>query len=348
MTDISSILFCDLGFMYKKYFICFIFVGIFRLIYNIAMLCLEFWTEKRASLGEDALPTLEVGDDNTMLLAVYDGLGGSGSMLYEVGESGNTFSGAYLASRCAKAVTEEFYKLWDKNSQTSFASVLEIALKYAFEAYRQELNAPPSRLKSKLIKTLPTTIAGILIEDNTHNIETTTFWAGDSRCYFLQLEGLQQITTDDLHGNPDALENLRLDATITNCVHAEGNFEIHSLFHIIDEPVVFLVATDGCFGYVETPMHFEYILLHTLMESHYDMEDWAEKLKEALLAITGDDMSLGLVAWGFENLEGIKSYFIPRLEVLKHEFIDVWEDIKTHTLPQEAIQQLWARYNKIA
>ena len=81
------------------------------------------------------------------------------------------------------------------------------------------------------------------------------------------------------------------------------------------------------------------------MESHYDMEDWAERLKEALLSITGDDMSLTIMAWGFDNLEAIKSYFIARLEVLKKEFIDVWEVVKAQS--EDAIQALWKKYNKI-
>lgn len=307
-------------------------------------LCCDFWTEKRVALGEDALPTLEIGDDGTLLMAVYDGLGGAGSTLYTVGQA--SFSGAYLASRCAKATTEAYYKLWDCDSEESFAEGLEIALKHNFEAYRQELNAPISRLRSKLIKTLPTTIAGVLIEVGEVSIETTTFWAGDSRCYFLQLDGLKQISTDDLAGKPDALQNLRLDATITNCVHAEGAFELNSRMHLIDEPVVFLVATDGCFGYVETPMHFEYILLDTLMQSHYDMEDWAEKLRERLLVLTGDDMSLAVVAWGFESLEAIKSYFIPRLEILKRDFVEVWEVATSWgaNAKEELLQTLWKKY----
>jgi serine/threonine protein phosphatase PrpC len=299
------------------------------------MLCLKFWTEKRAHLGEDALPTLEAGDDQTWLLAVYDGLGGAGSTLYTLPHTGKQFSGAYLASRCAKSVTEVFFGLWDKEGEDSFAEGLDKALKYS--------------LKSKLIKTLPTTLAGILIEENIHHnsatcLEVTTFWAGDSRCFFWQADGLHQISVDDLNGNPDALENLRLDATITNCAHAEGNFTIRSVEHIIDEPILFLVATDGCFGYVETPMHFEYILLETLMQSHYDMEDWSEKMKESLLTITGDDMSLALCAWGFQDLEAIKSYFYTRYETLKKEYIEVWQAGKMQDAELE--NRLWEQYKE--
>jgi serine/threonine protein phosphatase PrpC len=312
------------------------------------MLCFEFWTEKRLDLGEDAPPTLEMGDDDTWLLAVFDGLGGAGSTPYTIVDSGKVFSGAYLASRCAKAVCEAFFKLWDKEANQNFALGLQEALKYSFTAYRQELYAPESRLKSKLIKTLPTTIAGILLEENRHDIlptlQATAFWAGDSRCYYWQKDEFMQISVDDLSGNPDALQNLRLDATITNCVHVEGNFIIHHTTHHFGEPTIFLVATDGCFGYVPTPMHFEFMLLETLMKSHYDMEDWAEKLKEALLAITGDDMSIALTAWGFQHLEHIKSYFYPRYEELQRDFIEIWENASP---PREEIENiLWSKYQK--
>ncbi|TAE15001.1 MAG: hypothetical protein EAZ95_09245 [Bacteroidetes bacterium] len=313
------------------------------------MLCFKFWTEKRAHLGEDALPTLEAGDDQTWLLAVYDGLGGAGSTLYTLPHTNKQFSGAYLASRCVKSVAEVYFGLWDKEGEDTFAEGLEQALKYSLAQYRKELNAPESRLKSKLIKTLPTTLAGILIEENIHNdsttsLDVTTFWAGDSRCFFWQADGLHQISVDDLNGNPDALANLRLDATITNCAHAEGNFTIRSVAHVVDEPILFLVATDGCFGYVQTPMHFEYILLETLMQSHYDMEDWSEKMKESLLTITGDDMSLALCAWGFQSLEAIKSYFYTRYETLQKDYIQVWQEGKE--LDAELENRLWERYKE--
>ncbi len=315
------------------------------------MICLELWTEKKTALGEDAPPTLETADDQTALMAVYDGLGGAGSTLYGVGEQGK-FSGAYLGARCAKAVVENFYRLWDNAGEQTFAAGLEEALKFSFIEYVKELQVPISRLKSKLLKTLPTTLAGILVEEkHLPFLKATAFWAGDSRCYMLEKDGLCQLSTDDLNGSPDALENLSLDATITNCIHAEGKFSIDYLPLLINLPVMFLVATDGCFGYVETPIHFEYILLKTLMESHQDTEDWTQRLTEQLLAITGDDMSLALMAWGFENLEDIKRHYYPRYVWLKEKFIAVWEHHKQQPAHEENTemretlrQHLWDKY----
>jgi len=314
------------------------------------VISLEFCTEKRPTLGEDAPPTLKINaEGDALIMAVYDGLGGAGSTLYTLAENRQA-SGAYLAAHCAKAVVEHFYELWNDEQADALAQELEDALKYSFLAYQKELNAPVSRLKSKLLKTLPTTLAGIWIAETLDErqktcLEATAFWAGDSRCFFWEIEGLRQISIDDLNGQPDAFQNLHLDATITNCIHAEGNFVLHTLDYVIDTPTIFLVATDGCFGYVQTPMHFEYILLKTLMESNQDAEDWAERLKEQLLAITGDDTSLALVAWGFQTLEEIKHCYYPRYETLKKTYIDIWEN-ETNENREQLGLILWETYKK--
>ena len=46
-------------------------------------------------------------------------------------------------------------------------------------------------------------------------------WAGDSRGYTLDAEGLHQYTRDDARGNPDAYEGLLLDRPLTNFVSAD-------------------------------------------------------------------------------------------------------------------------------
>ena len=287
------------------------------------------WTEKIENKGEDAKPTLFLEDNISGLLAVYDGMGGAGSKTFTVlnQDREETHSGAYLASRLAKSILENYY-LQEEESFENFVELLKDQLKTGFDAFYEQLEQQRSLLRSKLIKHLPTTLAGIYFENNPdEDLETKAFWAGDSRCYILQKEGLLQLSTDDLHGDPDALENLIEDATISNCIQAKGDFELHQRTFYVDGPCLLITASDGCFAYLPSPAHFEYILLDTLMNSYYDLEDWKDKLTEKLELYTADDMSLSLIGIGFDNLNQLKTVFHHRYVEIFQQYIQPLEEI---------------------
>lgn len=286
------------------------------------------WIENRPDKGEDALPSLQLNNTQTKgILAVYDGLGGAGSKVYAynnvLGEEEQR-SGAYLASRLAKQVTEQYFDEWMTNTPSLSFSVAQLKdqLASTFAERIKILDKNPSKLRSKLIKRLPTTIAGVYFESTGQNmVQLTCFWAGDSRCYLLTANGLKQLSVDDLNGNPDALENLTLDATISNCVDAEGHYRLNSLEMTVNEPVILITATDGCFGYVNSPAHFEYLLLKTLVQSQYDIEAWKERLEESLLTIAGDDVSMSVLALGMKTLEDWKIYFYERFKKVQVDYV---------------------------
>jgi serine/threonine protein phosphatase PrpC len=312
----------------------------------------SIWIEKIENKGEDAPPTLLFGDDNTGILAVYDGLGGAGSKTYPIeNQDGITheYSGAYLASRLAKAILEDYYM--HTESDENFVENLAIYLQEEFNLYLQKINTSPSKLKSKLIKQLPTTLAGIFFEENETELYLDVFWAGDSRCYVMTQNSLMQLSKDDLNGHPDALQNLREDALISNCLYAGDAFVLHHFLYRFNEPCLLITATDGCFGYVETPAHFEYILLNTLMNSYYDLEDWQEKLTDIFSQIAADDVSMSLLAWGFDNLNELKNYFYPRYLFLFHEYILPLQNLENqttqdnvHITKNQLQESLWNKY----
>ena len=70
-------------------------------------------------------------------------------------------------------------------------------------------------------------------------------------------------------------------------------------------PTIILAATDGCFGYYPTPMHFEYIINDCLQKAK-DEKDWGELMKEEILKVTGDDCSLSLVGVGYGSFPELK------------------------------------------
>lgn len=312
-------------------------------VYNFdSVLPLKIWTEQIAGKGEDAPPTL-VTHSESGLIAVYDGLGGAGSKRYHLPNQQEA-SGAYLASRFAKQVLEEAFR---KTSTLPSYEELKAALVQKFKAELALIEQETSKLRSKLIRRFPTTLAAIHYQQSEQRLLITSLWAGDSRNYLQnRAQGLIQISEDDLKGKPDALQNLSEDATIANCISAEGDFQLHHCHYEADEPILLITASDGCFAYLPSPMHFEYILLDTLMQSHYDLEDWQDKLQEALSKPAADDCSLALVAWGFESLEALKSYFLPRYQELKQKYIEPLASAQNTANYADKRQALWNSYRQ--
>ena len=150
-------------------------------------------------------------------------------------------------------------------------------------------------MRSPIIRILPTTLSVIAYQQESDNIDIYSYWCGDSRNYLLTKDGLMQISADDLKSKQDPLENLRNDDALSNCICQDKEFIINKL-HIENQqiPIILLSATDGCFGYLPSPMHFENLLLETLMQSN-GMEQWKWGFPIAILACVVS--TIGSLGW---------------------------------------------------
>jgi len=163
------------------------------------------------------------------------------------------------------------------------------------------------------------------------------FWAGDSRAYLADPEtGLMQLTTDDLRSGGDAMRNLTDDSAMSNAISADTDFHINHRQVELQAPFLLLCATDGCFAYVRSPMHFEQLLLSTLGAAR-DVTDWQRSLEAAVTAITGDDAALALLGLG-TDLAGFKRLFKDRAAELQRRYIDPLDDLEGEV--QRAEQEL--------
>lgn len=272
--------------------------------------------------GEDSDPILRDGPD-LGLAAVFDGMGGAGGTVYDTPNGRR--SGAYLASRIARDVVEQHMletltpdrPLPGQTTSTDLHDALEATLRNAFA----ELKAPTSRLRSKLLRALPTTMAlGALqrIEDGGSRWMCHVLWAGDSRVYALTPSGLHQLSVDDLRDQGDAMENLRRDSVISNAVSADTEFHVNYRRVELVAPFLLVCATDGCFGYLRSPMHFEEILLRTLAGADSD-EDWSVALQTEIAAVTGDDAAMATIGVG-ADLPTFVELFAPRLAELNERY----------------------------
>ena len=160
--------------------------------------------------------------------------------------------------------------------------------------------APASRLRSKLLRALPTTMALAAVRRSMDSIHWTCqlLWAGDSRVYAVTpATGVHQLTIDDLRDRRDAMSNLREDSVVSNAMSADIPFTINQHRAQLQEPFFLVAATDGCFGYVPSPMHFEHLILRSLVEAS-DAQMWGTTLQQRINAITGDDASMAVLGVG--------------------------------------------------
>jgi serine/threonine protein phosphatase PrpC len=287
--------------------------------------------------GEDAPALWRPG-----LIGAFDGLGGAGGELISF-EDGTEQTSAWLGSRLVRNQVRDFYESNAKKPGThrasreynffeeedslpepfrefDFTTELRRVIQEKLNLYARkirDIGGGSSRIRSKLIKILPTTLA--VCTYDLDKDQFTAVWAGDSRVFYLRPgAGLLQVTTDDLRTHADALKNLTED------------FVLHERLHDLQPRSILLAATDGCFGYVQTPLHFEHLLLSTMQQAA-DWEDWQNRLEAGIVRVTGDDSTLAAAIIGWSDFAECRESFRDRAdwcEVRVKAYNDAHERVK--------------------
>ncbi|MEZ2241545.1 protein phosphatase 2C domain-containing protein [Microcoleus sp.] len=280
----------------------------------------------------------------SFLMGVFDGLGGASA-----GYDGKT--GGRIASAEASQITKEFFK--QRYGEIAPENVIELQNKICQSLkHKADNNMQKSRLKGTLLQhRLCTTIALASIpkqqgQEKIKIFEVDVAWMGDSRIYFLSpTKGLQQLTKDDLKTSKDALEMLRQDPPMSQCLTADISPEsqIHFQHYKIEETAgCFLACTDGCFQYFSAPWEFEKLLLEMLSKSEGDTMEkntWQQLIKQRYTEIKQDDVSLILYPVGFNGIKHLKSSYQKRLQYLQENFM-----APTANSRYEDVQNLWEKY----
>lgn len=282
--------------------------------------------------------------EQAFLMGVFDGLGGASA-----GYDGKT--GGRIASAEASQITKELFKQW--YGKITPENVIELQNKICQSLkHKADNNMPKSRLKGTLLQhRLCTTIALASIpkqqgQEKIKIFEADLAWMGDSRIYFLSpTKGLQQLTKDDLKTPKDALEMLRQDPPMSQCLTADISPEaqIHFQHYQIEETAgCFLACTDGCFQYFSAPWEFEKLLLETLFKSTGDTinkNNWQKLIFQKYTEIKQDDVSLILYSVGFNGIKHLKSSYQKRWQYLQENFM-----APTANTRYEDLQNLWEKY----
>lgn len=277
--------------------------------------CVAFSQEKISENGEDSYDYSinEIG----ALAAVYDGCGGAGAKRYERLQNK---SGAYIASRAVGCAA----KKWFLESCNSAECV------FSPEKLKQEivecLNICASydtgagmKLRGSMAKDFPSTLVAIACTMQTDKICADVFWAGDSRAYLLNEDGIFLLTKDDLAA-VDLYEDYSCDGVMSNVISHSKAFDIHQMNIVLEKPGVLIAATDGCFGYFSTPMEFEFAVIETMLKSS-GPEELENALKELLGHYASDDYTWSSLGFGFDSFEQMKNCFVPRANHLYENYI---------------------------
>ena len=261
---------------------------------------LEFMVEKIVGKGEDSEPIV-FSSGSSVVTGVCDGMGGSGAALC-TSDYGKAHTKAYVSSRI---IRKAIYALISNEDELSKEKLHKVCV----DTLRSEVKKYPSTqsmLRSKLIREYPTTLALAKVHSGKEEVVIDSFWAGDSRNYLWTKDGFYQISVDDLVTKNDPLKNLTNDSALSNCICADKDFTIQHLRIKLQQPCVILSATDGCFGYLKTPMHFQHLLERSLHEAD-SVETWKTALIEHFKKVAGDDFSMALSAVGFDDFNSLKA-----------------------------------------
>ncbi len=272
------------------------------------------------------------------ILAVFDGCGGLGSKKYQ---AFNNKTGAYIASRgTARSFRKWFDYACDNNkfSRNDICCDLKSFIDKELSEYEKK-DTSNFKIKGSMVRPFPTTVASAVIGCSNEGIDVKSIWAGDSRVYMIDSKGLAQLSDDDIDGE-DALSNLTGDGVLTNVVSADGKYTIHISDYHIPFPCIIFTATDGCFGYIPTPMQFEYCLLISLENSNSILE-WQKNITQFIREISGDDHTMCLAAFGFKEFNSLKKYYSDRIQYLYDNYISIMENDETN----DRILELWQKYS---
>ncbi len=272
------------------------------------------------------------------LLAAFDGCGGVGGRRYPQLENR---TGAQLASGLyAMCLEEWFFKNASSLPRKQTAETLSaLFLNAAKDYHRQYLADAPSAVTGSMVRTLPSTAAIILQFPG----RAALYWAGNTRCYLLTDAGLKQLTRDDTVTPSDAFESLYLDAPITNYLCADRPFSLHEKRFTLPKQGVLVVATDGAYHALPTPMHFEALLLNTLKGTTLKKQ-WKQALREALQSRAADDVTLILQPFGFAEYAELAPYFDKRRRHVHQAYILPADQATADT--RLALKTLWELYRR--
>lgn len=289
----------------------------------------SFQKGNKAAGCEDAPPVARAGYS-----IVCDGLGGAGSTKHAIFDAETqktvTRTSGYLGSRIVCDCVSTFFennsaamarsiavngRVTDRATTVSgFLCDLKAQINQTMDEHIKKWGIKPSL--SKTLKDFPTTLASAIYFDRPRGMTVLSIWAGDSRVYVLTpSKGLQLLSLDDAKGAEDEMNSA---SEMNNCISVGNNFHLNYALYDLDEPGLVFCCSDGCFDYLKSPLHFEWLLLHTMLECMPSCDATnignvlADSIRDNMYRTIGDDTTMAGVIVGINSTAQIKNSFQAR------------------------------------
>lgn len=307
----------------------------------LLMIPFHFQKGNKTAGCEDAPPIAK-----EMYSIVCDGLGGSGSTKHNIVDSETNAvvsrTSAYLGSRIVSSCVENYYTgnvkfienlLFPNNN--SFAPIdifvrdLKRKISEELETNVKNLGVEPPT--SKALKLFPTTLASSIYLERNRMLRILVIWAGDSRVYKLSpSRGLQLLSLDDADA---ADESMNSASAMNNCISARNQFHLNYAVYDINEPCILFSCSDGCFDYIQSPLHLEWLLLNTILdcmpEGNNDLGiSLANTIKDSMYSSIGDDTTMAGICYCINTVSEIKQLYQNRMRTFGQSAVNMNECIK--------------------
>lgn len=270
-----------------------------------------FNVPKKVSYGEDADPYDCVDANKSWgVISVFDGMGGAGARKYVHDETQEEHTSAYWASRFVYSAVKELIE--ERNTKHIGENPISFIETHLHQQIKDKLDTEiahfpsASSTLSKMIRKLPTTMAMCAYEIKDGIVHTKTYWAGDSRIYMFDLEGMSFLTIDDADApDNDPFSPVNMDLTMNNAISQERPFRINKYEIDIpldkEKPFVLMACSDGCFGYFKNPIEFERMVRSELLDAK-NWDEWSDRMRDAIIRNgQSDDLSMVAVTLGVES-----------------------------------------------
>lgn len=281
----------------------------------------SFSGEKEPGKGEDAF--VYALNESRAMLGVFDG---SGDRAFAALKDK---TGGYLASRAAAGAYLHWFEGLEEGQEPDPLDVTE-QIRRCLELCRE---AGGENKAGKL----STTAAAAICRPGRGGVDVQLQWAGNSRVFLLDGEGLAQLTEDD-PGGLDAMGALTRRGASANEIGLSQDWGLHTARLTMGRPGLLFAATDGCFGGLSTPMEFEYLLLSTLQGAP-NAQAWEESLAGSIGKAAEDDYALSGIALNAGSFDDLKRQLARRTSLVYRTYIRGLE-----SCTEEEKQQLWEHY----
>ncbi len=244
----------------------------------------------------------------------------------------------YFASRLVTAITLYELKFYDPDARSELfkeyreaqddsqrAEILRDFGNGFAKRLQQQLECCAERmgleLESKTTGSylLPSTLAVSFVDEQEDGADVLCLWAGDSRGYLWNADGLAQITDDH-----------ERDETMFNLITLTKPFEIEVRMLHIEKPALLFNASDGCYKCqcFASPFDLECLFLQALEAS--DSFEQTSTILDGQFAQIGthdDSNTIALMAIGYEDFEAVKQDVNKRKERINEQYISRLEGI---------------------